>query len=268
MKEGISYTFLLNIIIIFIVVCAAIVMGIFSYYKAFRANTIISQAIEKFEGYNCESKEEIATKLNNISYNTPFEVKCKNGEKQCEVDENSNYKIISYNLNISSGDKYAGQNEMSSIVNSNNSESTKTYQYGIYTYMYFDVPIISKIIKFPFFTKTDIMYEFRNLKYDADNDTVYDERNIPKQYADIEEFNNNFRNDIRNEYVEGQRDDYKSNFLNIDSTGYEAKERAKIDTDDNGKITIIDSGKVGESFKNYYESYGKCNGEPKIYENY
>ena len=102
MKESISYSFLLNIIILFITVCAAIIMGIFSYYKAFRANSIITETIEKYEGYNCIAKEEIARKLGGIGYNTPFNVKCKNSDGNCETDnaENGNYKVTSYNLDF------------------------------------------------------------------------------------------------------------------------------------------------------------------------
>ena len=69
MKESISYTFVLNIVIMFIFICAAVIMGIFSYFRAYKANTIIINEIEKYEGYNCLSAQTIAQKLSTISYN-------------------------------------------------------------------------------------------------------------------------------------------------------------------------------------------------------
>ncbi len=198
MKESISYTFLLNIIILFIFTCAAIIMGIFSYYKAFRANTIISETIEKYEGYNCLSKEEIARKLNNIGYNTPFKVNCKTSDGKCESNEELGYKVISYNLDFDTnnntmeadmsrpGKSLIYGEDMNSVYqcDSNGCATNKHYQYGIYTYMYVEMPVISSILKIPFFSKTSTMYEFRNFyvshSIDGDNqitniESVFDE---------------------------------------------------------------------------------------------
>lgn len=188
MKESISYTFLLNIIIVFIFTCAAIIMGILSYYKAFRANTIISETIEKYEGYNCVSAEEIAGKLDTIGYNTPFDVNCNGKGKYCMTDTGKNYAVVSYNLDIPensrgtnivyknseayqytnsySAEKYKIMNSTYKCDSTNGCVTNKHYQYGIYTYMYVDFPIFSKLIKVPLFSKTSILYEFRNFYVD------------------------------------------------------------------------------------------------------
>ena len=68
MKESISYTFLLNIVIVFVFTCFAIVMGVLSYYKAFKVNNIITNSIEKYEGFNNLSRNDINLKLNSIGY--------------------------------------------------------------------------------------------------------------------------------------------------------------------------------------------------------
>lgn len=205
MKESISYTFLLNIIILFVFVCAAIVMGVFSYYRAFKANSIVVNAIEKYEGFNCLSEQEAATKLNNISYNVPFNVTCKESYgKPCMTDLNGNYAVVSYNIDYSSGDyvKIAARSnyeenkryyEMNSQFTASKnvletidgkqvdrtvpSEQTNRYQYGVYTYMYIDVPVIGSLIKIPFYSKTKYMYEYRKIE-DAGTDGHYDARNI------------------------------------------------------------------------------------------
>lgn len=161
MKEGMSYTFILNIVIVFIFVCFAVILGLFSYYKAFKANSIIAEAIEKYEGYNCLSKEEIGKKLSTIGYNTPFDVKCSKKDGHCESAHS--YKVIVNNLDFDNKN-YIYKEEMNSPYkcDSNGCATNKHYQYTIYTYMYMNVPIISGLVKMPFVSKTSQLYEFRN----------------------------------------------------------------------------------------------------------
>ena len=180
MRESISYTFLLNIVIVFIFTCAAIIMGILSYYKAFRANTIISESIEKYEGYNCLAKEEIARKLTGIGYRTPFDVKCKSSDGKCD-DSGEGYKVISYNLDFEGNLVYEDEPMNSTYqceiittsenVQKNNCTTNKHYQYGITTYMYVELPVVSGLIRIPLFTKTSIMYDYRNYYVDGNQIT-------------------------------------------------------------------------------------------------
>ena len=195
MKESISYTFLLNIIILFIFVCAAIVMGVFSYYRAFKANSIVVNAIEKYEGFNCLSEQEAATKLNNISYNVPFNVTCKESYgKPCMTDLNGNYAVVSYNIDYSSGEYVKVANDfkyeenkryydMNSQYDWETGEQTNRYQYGVYTYMYVDVPVIGSLIKIPFYSKTKYLYEYRDINKTSSNENAnfYDRRNTNKE---------------------------------------------------------------------------------------
>jgi len=185
MKESISYTFLLNIIIIFVFVCAAIITGTLSYYKAFKANKIIVESIEKYEGYNCLSKAEISRKLATVGYNTPFSVKCKSSDGHCEADSTFGYKVISENLDFDTNNTNMDNNNSSAItsliygekMNSpykcerkkvKNEETkwvcttNKNYQYGVYTYMYTEMPIVSSLLRISLYTKTSTLYEFRN----------------------------------------------------------------------------------------------------------
>lgn len=198
MKESISYSFLLNIIILFIFVCAAIVTGIFSYYKAFRANTFIVNEIEKYEGFNCNSMSKIASKLSSISYNLPFDVKCKDGEDNCATDDLNNYKVYSYNIgtygktNIQSPTVYSEESINGAniqcgnvkTVDSDGNERTveecqmiDTYQYGVYTYMYTDLPVVSGLLRIPVYSKTKPLHDFRNLR--SDGLYIYDADSFP-----------------------------------------------------------------------------------------
>ncbi|MBP3920586.1 MAG: hypothetical protein J6D28_03375 [Bacilli bacterium] len=210
MKESISYTFVLNIVILFIFLCMAIIMGIFSYYRAFRAGSIIVDTIEKYEGYNCLSAEEIGRKLSTISYDVPFDANCnKRDGSPCMVDSNKNYAVVSYNLKSefdnssssydpiteemvnTSGEFLVSTNEDNIDYNNMNSSFywhgnigyTKQYQYGVFTYMYVDLPVVSNLLKLTVFSKTRIMYEFRDLlvvKGGASPKLLIDKRFIPE----------------------------------------------------------------------------------------
>lgn len=162
MKESISYTFLLNIVIVFIFTCFAIIMGVLSYYKAFKANSIILNEIEKYEGYNCLAKDSINTKLQTIGYQTPFTVSCNSSDGKCEASERG-YKVVSYNLDFEGKLVYPDE-QMNSvyICDTNGCATNKHYRYGVYTYMYVDLPVISHLLKVTIFSKSSIMYDFRN----------------------------------------------------------------------------------------------------------
>ena len=68
MNQSVSYTYLLNIIIIFILVAFMVLMGTLSYTKAFRVNSKIANAIEICEGDNSCSQAEINRIINNFGY--------------------------------------------------------------------------------------------------------------------------------------------------------------------------------------------------------
>lgn len=207
MKESISYTFILNIVITFVFICFAVIMGIFSYNRAFRAGVIITDAIEKYEGFNCLSEEEINKKLRTISYNVPFEADCSKADEddQCRVDTNRNYAVVSYNLDDKGTEKldssnglttkYIDEDEMNSVyICDGNSActNTKKYQYGVFTYMYVDLPVVSSLLKLSVFSKTNVMYEFRDINLAGLNGNPYDGRLIP-EYITEENKKNKFK---------------------------------------------------------------------------
>jgi hypothetical protein len=244
MRESISYSFLLNIVIVFITICAAIIMGTLSYYKAYKANKIISESIEKYEGYNCISAEEIGRKLNTIGYNTPFEVKCSESDRNCMTDEQNKYKIYSYNLDEGlestdhivytekynkinndigvgySNPEYQKYTYMNSSVRCSASKcrTNKNYQYGIYTYMYVELPILSDIIRIPLFTKTSIMYEFRN--FYLEDSYINNNNELRKAYLEVE---SSYDNLFIKEYTENGNITYIKEKNPADSFGAEPK---------------------------------------------
>lgn len=141
MREGIGLTYTLNFIIIFIVITFAFLFGIMSYYKAFKVNSRISNAIENHEGYNSLSIDEINKVLNTIGYTK--------GSVNCPT---RNYKKIDYN-SISS-------NDYAMCVYKYPVNSSGYFRYGIVTYINIDIPIIGKTLKLPVYTETEKIYKF------------------------------------------------------------------------------------------------------------
>ena len=68
MNSAIAHTYLYNIIIIFLLIVFAFVMGMVVYYKSFKINKNMLSIIEKYEGYNTYSKRDIDYSLNAIGY--------------------------------------------------------------------------------------------------------------------------------------------------------------------------------------------------------
>lgn len=143
MKESISYTFLLNIIITFIVISFFVIMCIMSYTKAFRVNSKIVNTIEISEGYNKVAKPEINRILTSYGYQK-INVKCQPKEGQYAIG-------------------YDGQR----LPNDRTTDGTciykfengDKYNYGVVTYMTFDFPIVNTLIRIPVYTRTMSLYE-------------------------------------------------------------------------------------------------------------
>lgn len=138
MKESISYTFLLNIIIVFITISFFAIMSIISYSKAFRVNSKVVNSIEINEGYNNYSTTNITQVLNSYGYQR-FNKSCPKKDGQSAINTINNKTsdgICIYEFDR--GD---------------------TYSYGVITYMTFDFPIIGNLIRIPVYTRTMTMHK-------------------------------------------------------------------------------------------------------------
>ena len=270
MKESISYTFLLNIVIVFIFLCFAIIMGVFSYYKAFRANTIIVNAIEKYEGYNCASKKEIDEKLSGIGYNVPFTPKCKKDEKNCVVDETNKYKVVPYNLDGptgGTGESYFVNDTTGSVFRDGNPhEQTHYYSYAVTTYMYVDLPIVNQLIKMSFVSRTNTMFEFRNIGAEY-NDGVIRFFDAKNKIADMHLGQNSslVLGAYATQAVNGESKDYR--ILDAFDPEYNARLRAKFDVNGDANINATDATDILRKYGDLTRDYMTCK-EVKSYDNY
>lgn len=134
MKESISYTYLLNMMLVFIFVSFSVVMVTISYTKAYRINSKIADAIEDAEGYNEKSVNEINRLIRAFGYQQP-NVTCK--ERSTGVVVETDIKGICI-YEIDSGDYYS---------------------YGITTYMLFDLPLVN-MLRIPVYNTTEKIYKF------------------------------------------------------------------------------------------------------------
>ncbi|HPF82945.1 MAG TPA: hypothetical protein PLV83_02095 [Bacilli bacterium] len=144
MKESIASTYIYNILIIFMVIVFAFVMGTIIYYKSFKINKSILAIIEKYEGYNNLAKEEINTDLKSIGYALKSDGTCpqKNGVSAVEP-VSTDYKYCIYYF-----------------PNDTNNGSDKYYSYGVTTYITFDFPLFNLFLKIPIYTKSNRIFRF------------------------------------------------------------------------------------------------------------
>lgn len=134
MKESISYTYLLNMMLVFIFVSFSVVMVTISYTKAYRINSKIADAIEDAEGYNEKSVNEINRLIRAFGYQQP-NITCK--ERSTGVVVETDIKgICIYEI-----------------------DSDDYYSYGITTYMLFDLPLVN-MLRIPVYNTTDKIYKF------------------------------------------------------------------------------------------------------------
>lgn len=138
MKQGVGYTVTINIMAIFIVVTFAFLVTTLNYYKAYKVNNAISDSIEKYEGYNNLSREEIISKLNSLGY--------VNNKKNCPG-------------NIKYGTLVSNEKDYSYCVYEKEMKNKK-FKYTIITYLDMDIPIVNITLNLPVKTTTESIYYF------------------------------------------------------------------------------------------------------------
>lgn len=151
MHESIGYTVTLNIMIVFIVIIFFFITGTFIYFKGNKTNNIITDALERHEGYNTLAQNEIDIKISNIGYNKN-EIKCATTVKEkntstCNIEANKGAEGYCIYLCTT---KIDGENY---------------YYYKVKTNMMLNIPIINNIVNVPIYTNTTRFYDFEtNLK--------------------------------------------------------------------------------------------------------
>lgn len=156
MRESIGTVSLLNFIIFFILLIFAFLMGTFSYYKAYRVNNAIVSAIEKYEGFNKYSQEEIRNKFITLGYTADnFNCPKKRGDGN----------LIDSNGADFDGDPkergYAGYCVYAHNSDSVEQKNTDVYDsYEVVTIITFQFPIVQDLLKLKVSARTGLIYNF------------------------------------------------------------------------------------------------------------
>ncbi len=146
MKESVGYTVTLNIVIVFIVIVFAFLAATLVYFKSNKVSNIITETIEKYEGYNSYAKSEITQKLKSIGYN--------------KKKLNSCGYISGCTLQYHGNDGYCVY--LCDEIQRNNDKCEVYYYYRIKTNMLLNVPIINRLLEIPIYSNTNRLYNFED----------------------------------------------------------------------------------------------------------
>lgn len=157
MKESVGYTVTLNIVITFIIIVFAFLSAALIYFKSNKASNIITDTIQKYEGYNSYAKKEINAKLNSIGYNKK------------KVDCDKYYNRVDNKLkdgNYENGECYTdsylpdGSDGYCVFMCNELYNEEYYYYYKISTNMMINIPIINDLLDIPIFSNTSRLYNF------------------------------------------------------------------------------------------------------------
>lgn len=135
MKEAIGTSMVFNLILVFLGVFIALYVGSIAYSKGFKVRNRLIDIIEKHDGFDNETKEEIDKNLFDIGYRI-VDKPCKARENAVSVDNDSPYRYCVYQYS-----------------------TTKGYYYGVTVFIHFDFPLIGQFIEIPLYGETRILFE-------------------------------------------------------------------------------------------------------------
>lgn len=142
MKEAIGTTFVFNLVMIFVGVMIALLVGSLAYSKGFKVRNRIINIIEDQNGYTEEAQRAIDENLKAIGYRIKTSsVNCraqqeKHGGKMIENATKTNYNYCVFENN-----------------------STKGKYYGVTVFIHFDIPILGDFVEIPVYGETRIIFD-------------------------------------------------------------------------------------------------------------
>lgn len=139
MREAIGNTFIVNLILIFLVVISALLVGTISYSKAYKVKNRIIYTIEKYGEWNSNTETELESSLRAIGY--PLKTSNRTCKQKTGAtllyggDYTTNYRYCIYEYTSDRGNYY-----------------------GVTTFMQFDIPLIGGWLEFPVYGETKVIY--------------------------------------------------------------------------------------------------------------
>lgn len=156
MKESVGYTVTLNIVITFIIIVFAFLSAALIYFKSNKVGNVITETIEKYEGYNTFAQSEIISKLTSIGYNKKA-VNCENYYNRMDVEDQSG--CYAYDSDVYT-DMPDGSDGYCIFLCRELYNGEWYYYYKISTNMMLNVPIINELLDVPIFSNTNRLYDF------------------------------------------------------------------------------------------------------------
>ena len=154
MKESISSTFTLSLIVLFIVVVIGILTATLSYYKAFKVNNRILSEVEKYEGWNKSAEDNVNDLLASLGYPAnSTHSSCPGDAYGADLKPKSNPGRL-YCVYYHNDDR--GKNEKDKL---NQNNDPIYYNYSVITYIYIQLPVVG-LFKIPVYTKGERTYHF------------------------------------------------------------------------------------------------------------
>lgn len=170
MRESIGSISLLNYILFFIFLIFAFLMGTFSYYKAYRVNNAIVASIEKFEGFNQYSYDEITEKLDTLAYervnfNCPETKEANNGTIGSLMDGSTFFTYsgsgMKDTLSLSTNGYCVYMYDNDVAASGGVKPTTDQYDtYEVVTVITFKFPVIQSLLKLRVSSRTGRIFYF------------------------------------------------------------------------------------------------------------
>lgn len=163
MREGIGSVFLYNMIILFIIIVFGLLSATISYYKAFKVNERLLYIIDKFEGYNSYSEEEMEQFLTSIGYTYS-----PTGQNDCPKTMNGGILLTARNAkHLYCVYYYSDDRGTQEAGRLNGDNEPIYYNYALTSYIYVDLPIAGAF-KVPVYTKGERVYNFSDNQRQGD----------------------------------------------------------------------------------------------------
>ena len=156
MREAVGNTFIVNLLMVFLGIMSALLIGSVSYSKAFKVKNRIIYTIEKYGSWNVTTSSgynvvqaEIEASLKEIGYPlvvaNPFTGGCPNRRGativyggHTGVGNTNTYHYCVYEY-----------------------ENERGHYYGVTAFMHFDIPLIGNYLEFPVNGKTKTLYDVK-----------------------------------------------------------------------------------------------------------
>ena len=161
MKESIGYTVTLNIVITFIIIVFAFLSAALIYFKSNKVSNVITETIEKYEGYSSIAQTEINSKMISLGYNRK-PVNCEKYYNKIGKKEQQEKCLLSLNYVNGGYGLTDGEDGYCVFLCVEQFDGDCYYYYKISTNMMINIPIINDLLDIPIFSNTNRLYDFKD----------------------------------------------------------------------------------------------------------